>query len=362
MNALATFPSTEVRPIRLLIVDDSQVVRSIFERILMRQANFIVSGTCSSVDEALRFLGRETVDIVLLDIEMPGRSGLDALPEILQRADGAAVIVVSSTVEQNSARMIEAVSLGACDTLAKPGGAGVGGHFAENLVAKIESIAAQRASGLAPSPARQGGEPCSPDRGARAPISRPGCIAIGASTGGIVGIQQFLSALPATIDCPILITQHLPRTFIPYFAGQLAGRVSRNVQVCTPGTSLVKNHIYLAPGDGHLGCTRQGSAVVATRVEGDFAAHYAPAVDPMLSAAAQTYGEAAVAIVLSGMGIDGLEGAREVRRRGGTVIVQDEDSSVVWGMPGHIAKSGLADAIMRPADMGPYIYERSAAA
>ncbi len=361
MNAPATFPSTAVRAVRLLIVDDSQVVRSVFERILTRQANFIVSGTCSSVDEALYFLGRETVDIVLLDIEMPGRSGLAALPEILRRANGAAVIVISSQVEQSGPRMVEAMSLGACDTLAKPGAAGSSGHFADILVAKIEAIAAQRHGGAAGVPDRQTPEQHTTRR-ERAPMRRPACIAIGASTGGIVGIQQFLGSLPAAIDCPILITQHLPRTFISYFVGQLAGRVSRHVQVGEPGRALEKNNIYLAPGEGHLGCVRQGSSVHATRVEGDFAAHYTPAVDPMLSAAAKAYGDATVAIVLSGMGIDGLDGARDVRSHGGTVIVQDEESSVVWGMPGHIAKSGLADAIMRPADMGPYIYERSAAA
>ncbi len=355
MASAAFLPAASASAVRLLVVDDSLVVRSVFQRILERQPNFEVAGTCASVDEALRFLDRQTIDIVLLDIEMPGRSGLDALPEIIDRADGAAVIVISSLVAQNGPRNFEALSLGACDTLVKPGGAGHSSNFAESLVEKIGVIANQRAK----RPESATPRPAPPVHGGQA--MRPACIAIGASTGGILAIQQFLAALPGEIDCPILITQHLPSNFIPYFAGQLAGRVTRTVEIGQPGMFMQQNHIYIARGEGHIGCTRSGSGTRVTRIEGEFAARYVPAVDPMISAVAQAFGRAAVGVVLSGMGVDGLAGARDMRAFGGTMIVQDHDSSVVWGMPGGIAKAGLADAIMRPGDMGPYLRERSLA-
>lgn len=345
--------------LRLLVVDDSQVVRSVFQRILDRHPDYCVTGVCSSVDEALRFLQRQTVDIVLLDIEMPGRSGLEALPDIIERANGAKVIVVSSHVERHGGRNSEALAAGAYDTLAKPGCAGQGSNFAEALFQKIDGVA-NRGKRAAPLQLRQ------PQRRRRLVAGRcglrPGCIAVGASTGGILGIQQFLSALPDQIDCPILITQHLPASFIPHFVRQLAARVRQSVEVGEPGKVIMPNHIYIAPGEGHLGCKRDGSRVRTIRIDGEFAAHYTPAVDPMLSSAATVFGPAAVGIVLSGMGLDGLEGARDLRAHGGTTIVQDQESSVVWGMPGGIAKAGLADAIMRPSEMGTYLWERSQAA
>lgn len=339
--------------VRLLVVDDSLVVRAVFQRILERQPDFEVAGACSSVDEALAFLACETVDIVLLDIEMPGRSGLDALPEIMVAAKGAAVIVISAHVEKNAPSTVEALSLGACDTLSKPGTSGSSVAFPDALVEKISAIALQRggtARNIAVAPA------------ARELTVRPGCIAIGASTGGIVAIQQFLLSLPEAIDCPILITQHLPCNFIPYFATQLAGRINRPVSVGDPGQAMLAGHCYIASGESHLGCQRGSDGVRLSRVSGEYAVRYAPAVDPMLESVALVFGPVAVGIVLSGMGIDGLDGARLIRAEGGTIIVQDEDSSVVWGMPGGIARAGLADAIMRPADMGAYLYERSFAA
>ena len=355
MASAVPLPRSSGAAVRLLVVDDSQVVRSVFQRILDRQPGFDVAGTCSSVAEALTFLDRQTVDIVLLDIEMPGRSGLDALPEIVERARGAAVIVISSNLEKTGPRNIEALSLGACDTLPKPGGAGHSSNFAEALIDKISAIMAQRggrAATIAPTLAR-------PHHGGRR--VKPGCIAIGASTGGILAIQQFLASLPGSIDCPILITQHLPANFIPYFVGQLAGRVTRQVKIGDPGQAMERLHIYVAPGEGHMGCARDSRCERIVRIDGEFAARYTPAVDPMISSVATTFGPSAIGVVLSGMGMDGLAGARDMRAHGGTMIVQDEDSSVVWGMPGGIAKAGLADAIMRPGDMGAYLFERSVA-
>ncbi len=343
--------SAKTEKARLLVVDDSKAVRLIFRRILERDRLFEVAGMCASTDEALQFLDRNAVDIILLDIEMPGRNGLDALPEILRRSGGAAVIVISSHVTDAGSTAVAALSLGACDTLSKPGSSAQSTTFSTVLVEKISAIAADRFRRIDP--------PIPLPR--PAVVRRLDCIGVGASTGGIAAIQQFLERLPDAVDCPILLTQHLPANFIPYFASQLQQRTGRRVHVAVPGTRFDCGGIYIAPGDGHLGCHRRGSSVYAERLDGPCAVNYSPAVDPMMVSMAACYGAAAFGIVFSGMGSDGLEGARQLRAVGANVVVQDQASSVVWGMPGSIAKAGLADAILRPADMGNFLLLRQGA-
>ena len=339
-----SWPQAAATPIRVMLVDDSVVARSIFARVLGNCDGIEIICEASDGDAAVASLEENEVDIILLDIEMPKRSGLDALPDILAKANGARVLVVSAFVEENGPAAVQALSLGACDTLAKPGRTGFSGRFSEILIDKVLRLGR---SALERTDSKYTARPI-PDYRA---LSKPSCIAIGSSTGGIPAIQHILRNLDDSLDCPIFITQHLPAAFMPFFAGQLAGLTKRTVKVAEAGECVKNNHVYLAPGRAHLVCHRDGNDVIIGHQSRYSASRYCPSVDAMLASVARAYGRDALALVFSGMGNDGLVGARAFNAWAAPVVVQDMQSSVVWGMPGAIVKEGLATAIMTPADM-----------
>lgn len=336
--------ASQTAPIRVMLVDDSLVARSILAKILAQEAIDIVC-EAETADAALARLAHVQVDLILLDIEMPYRSGLDALPEMLTRAGGANIMVVSSFAEESGPAAIQALSLGACDTLAKPGKFGYSSDFAQTLIDKVLRIG------------RAARKPKQEQAATRAfmpeiwPSKIPECIAIGSSTGGLPAIYEIIASLDSTLDIPVLITQHLPATFMPFFAKQLAANSGREVRVARHGEPLLPRTIYLAPGDAHLTCRKSHKGFNIELLEGDCGSHYRPSVDVMLGSIAECFGSSALAIICSGMGRDGAVGARKLADSGATIFVQDPESSVVWGMPGAIAKNGDANAILRPSEM-----------
>jgi two-component system, chemotaxis family, protein-glutamate methylesterase/glutaminase len=334
-------PSADSRQIRVMLVDDSQVARSIFSRLLSGGDGLAVVAEASDSAEALAQLRTIEVDVILLDIEMPKRSGLEALPEIMLAANGARIIVVSSFVQENGPAAIQALSLGACDTLAKPGRTGFGGGFSERLVEKVTRLG------------RSGRKLCHQDFSRLDPfeLSKPECIAIGASTGGIPVIYRLIQSLDPQLDCPIFIVQHLPDAFMDFFARQLTSYTSRNVSVATSGAKVQAGHIYVAPGAAHLVCRRANGKVYLDHVSHYSGSRYCPSVDALFASVAEVYGQGALAIVLSGMGNDGVAGARQLSAKNATILAQDPESSVVWGMPGAIARENLANAILSPAEL-----------
>ncbi|MDB5693304.1 MAG: cheB, partial [Alphaproteobacteria bacterium] len=179
-----------------------------------------------------------------------------------------------------------------------------------------------------------------------------GCLAIGASTGGLHAIGQFLQALPRRLGAPILVTQHLPTTFLPLFARQMENSCGRRVRVAQDGLLLRPEEILLAPGDFHLDLEQHGSRVKAKLSQVPAESGCTPSVDAMLAAVARVYGKSGVGVVLSGMGRDGLAGGRRLAAAGGRILVQDRGSSAVWGMPGALATAGLACCIQPPAALG----------
>ena len=351
----------ETRPIRLMIVDDSIVARSVFQAILSPLPDFEIVATASSAAQALARLDATTVDIVLLDLAMPGMDGFAALPEILKRGRGARVLIVSASAGVGAEACVRAMTLGAADTLEKPVAGGFANHFRLDLVDKLRRI---------------GGDSRVPDRAVVreiAPAARPDldlpamrqpvpgvidCLAIGASTGGLHALSALFAALPPTCDMPILVTQHLPASFMPYFADQMTTITGRPATVAREGMSLLPGQLLIAPGDAHItlgmigGCPR----ILLNRDPAPSACM--PSVDPMLASVAQVYGERAFAVVLSGMGRDGMIGARALVEAGGEVAVQNRATSVVWGMPGSVAKAGLAATIASPAQIAARIVER----
>jgi len=331
-------------PARVLIVDDSVVARTIITRMVESFDGFKVSATVSSVAAALDHLAHAIVDIILLDIEMPGIDGLTALPSLLEAGAGARILIVSTACEEGGAAAVRALALGAADTLVKPAAGNLANRFSEALHERLVRLTA-----------RPGHPTPSGSVTQIVPRADFDVVAIGASTGGIHALSQLLGALPPEFETPILITQHLPTSFMCYFAAQLEIIARRPCDVAIDHIRIRPGRIIIAPGDGHLLCVkvRDGGAIRLGRepaVSGCM-----PSVDPMLESVTRVYGERALAIVLSGMGRDGMHGARNLYEAGGTVLVQDRASSVVWGMPGAIATSGNATAVMTPVSMAAFL-------
>lgn len=343
------------RPIRLLIVDDSAVARAVFARMVGDRAEFEIAATVASADAALAFLAAHQVDIILLDIEMPGQDGLSAMPALIEAGNGARVLIVSSSAEKGATASIRAMTLGAADTLAKPGAGAFGGRFAEVLAEKLLRIG--RANTESAHEARR--PEALPKLNFRA-ISdhRIACLAIGASTGGLHALSDLLRNLPASFGAPILITQHLPPSFMSIFATQVEEMASRPAAVARPGMPLARGRILVAPGDGHL-CVEAVSGYPRVQITSERTdSGCLPSVDPMFASVVEAFGPGALGVVLSGMGRDGLRGAERMASAGCDVFVQDRETSVVWGMPGVVAQAGLASAMLPPAQIAELLARR----
>ncbi|GAA4814995.1 chemotaxis response regulator protein-glutamate methylesterase [Sphingosinicella ginsenosidimutans] len=344
-------------PIRLMIVDDSSVARAVISRMVGADPEFEVVAMAGSAIEALDALKTVSVDIVLLDVEMPGGSGLEALPHIIRAGAGARVLVVSSMAEDGAEVAVRALAQGAADTLPKPGANAFSGRFSEVLADKIRRIGrANRepaaAEAVETRPLKLRDMPAAPLR----------CVALGASTGGLHALLEFLRALPEPIGAPILVTQHLPATFMPYFARQLEAASGRIARVAEDGETPQADFILVAPGDSHL-CVQRAGALVQVKLEkGKAPSGCLPSVDPMLASVADAYGESGLGIMMSGMGRDGLIGSRRMVERGGAMLAQDQQTASIWGMPRAVAEAGLASAVLPPQQLARRVAMRAEAA
>ncbi len=333
------------QPIRLLIVDDSSVARAVLSRMVSGQPGLEVAATASGVAEALALLGSLTVDIVLLDIEMPGGSGLEGLPDIIEAGRGARVLIVSSMAEDGADATVRALSLGAADTMPKPVSGLFGGRFAAELADRVRRI------GRVGAIDRSGTASAGKTRLREVADWQPACIAIGASTGGIHAINEFVKQLPERIGIPIFVTQHLPTLFMPYFARQLAQTAGRPARVVGHDDVIEDDCIHVAPGDAHLRLAHRGGKVRIRLGTTPAPSGCLPSVDPMLASVAEIYGRGGVAVMLSGMGRDGAIGSGALVNAGGVVLAQDQASSAIWGMPRAVVEAGLASAVVPPGEL-----------
>ncbi len=329
--------------IRVMVVDDSAVTRAVLAGILASDGRLQLQHAADGCASALGYLRDNQVDIILLDIEMPKQNGLDALPEILSSAKDASVLVVSSHASQSGAAALRALELGAADTLEKPGKGGFTGAFAIELVDKIFSLVGGQNS----VPAKRSAK----NSNIRTAVRKPSLVAIGASTGGIPAIFTILRGLDPTMSAPIVITQHLPANFMEFFVSQIQAQCKRTVSLVSERMYLVDSHIYVAPGDAHLFVHKDRKGLYAEPSIVGCDSRYCPSVDAMLGSAAGAVGDNLLAIILSGMGNDGAAGAVDLHACGGQILVQDAASSVVWGMPGAIARKNLALAELCPEDI-----------
>ncbi|MET0309434.1 MAG: chemotaxis-specific protein-glutamate methyltransferase CheB [Sphingomonas sp.] len=333
----------------MLIVDDSVVARSVLGRMVEGTRRFCVAAALSDVRGALEYLKTNSVDIILLDIQMPGIDGLTALPDVVAAGKGAKVLIVSSSADEGAAVTIQALALGAADTLVKPGIGAFGGRFAEVLeerLAKLLDSPHDHVPHLSHVP-RAIPTATAPDDF--------DLVAIGASTGGIHALSQLLRAIPASFQVPILVTQHLPTSFMSYFATQLAVLGGRPCEVAVNHMRIRPGRIIVAPGDAHMRVVRISEGASIRLTDEKSLSGCMPSVDPMFETVADVFGNRALGVVLSGMGRDGCEGARHLADAGARVLVQDRDTSVVWGMPGAVANAGRASAILPPDEIGRLI-------
>jgi two-component system chemotaxis response regulator CheB len=342
-------------PIRLMIVDDSSVARAVLARMVAASPEFQVVALAGNAREALDALATVEVDIVLLDVEMPGTSGLDAIPQIIRAGAGARILIVSSMAEDGAEVTVRALASGAADTLPKPGTGFFAGRFSEVLADKLRRIGRvdREPAGTAAAPAQV------PIQLRDMPDGPLGCVALGASTGGLHALIDFLRELPPAIGAPILVTQHLPEIFMPYFARQLETASSRAACVAVEGRELAEDLVHIAPGNAHLRVERSSTGVVVRLDRRRAASGCLPSVDPMLASVADAYGAAGLGVILSGMGRDGLVGSRRLVEKGGAMLVQDPLSAAIWGMPRVVAEAGLASAMLPPRELARRVVQRA---
>lgn len=334
-------------PAQVVIIDDSVVARTVLARMIEATGRFQVAGSFSDVRAGLAYLRDHAVDVVLLDIAMPGIDGITALPDVIAAGRGAKVLIVSSSADEGAAVTVQALALGAADTLVKPGIGAFAGRFAEKLQERLLRLVEPATGEVHPAP-----EVAAPPALGTHEVD---LVTIGASTGGIHALSQVLRAIPPSFTVPILITQHLPASFMPYFAAQVADLGRRPCEVADDHMRVRAGHILVAPGDAHLRVVRTSDGAAVRLSDERAVSGCTPSVDPMFESAADVFGRRAVGVVLSGMGRDGAEGARALVEAGARVVAQDRASSVVWGMPGAVATSGCASAVLPPHEIGRLI-------
>jgi two-component system chemotaxis response regulator CheB len=326
------------------VVDDSFVVRRVVTEELAAQADIEVAGSAATGRIALDKAAQLDPDLVILDIEMPEMDGLTALTHLRRRHPRTKVIMFSSHTELGAAATLEALSRGASDFFPKPSGAG--GLEASRQLLRDELIPAIRA--LCQHPANRDFEPPKPPETLKPTAlaaARIDAVAIGASTGGPNALMELFSGLPADFPAPLLVVQHMP----PMFTHMLAERLTKHSKIATieakSGMEVAPGQAWIAPGDFHLEVVREGYRVRTKTHQETPENACRPAVDPLFRSVARVFGANCLAVVLTGMGQDGLRGCEAIRAKGGQILVQDEATSVVWGMPGYVARAGLADQV-----------------
>lgn len=355
-----------MRKIRVMVVDDSVVIRRLLTDILSQDPEIEVAGTAPNGRIALSKLPQLNPDLVTLDIEMPEMDGLATLPELRKAYPKLPVIMFSTLTERGAAATFDALARGATDYVAKP--ANVGSVAAgmqsvkEQLIPKIKALCPfirPPASVTAASGEQR--QSSIPSRITTAP-QRKDVVVIGSSTGGPQALAAVLGILPANFPVPIVIVQHMPPVFTKHLANRLNQESPLEVAEAAGGETLRPGQVLIAPGDFHLELIRKGTAVVTAVNQAPPENSCRPAVDVLFRSAANIFGSGCLAVVLTGMGQDGLRGGQQVVQAGGTLLAQDEATSVVWGMPRAVVEAGIAsaalplnaiaDALMRQTSIG----------
>ncbi len=350
-------------PWRVMIVDDSSVVRAVIARSLEQDPTIKVVSSVANGALALKVLPTLQVDVILLDIEMPEMDGIEALPRLLALRPGVKVIMVSSLTRRSAEVSLRAVALGAADYVPKPvSGLSTANDFRAELLAKVKAHAARARRGVgaarpaaASAPRVAGVAPAGPIALRKAIVEKPTVIAIGSSTGGPQALSEVLKSIGPGVTQPIVITQHMPPTFTAILAEHMTRYAGRLAAEAQDGEALKQGRIYVAPGGYHMIAESSAAGVVLRLSDAPPENSCRPAVDPMMRSLSAIYGRKLLAVILTGMGYDGLKGCQVVAASGGGVIAQDQASSVVWGMPGAVAQAGICNAVLPLGEIGKTI-------
>ena len=355
-------------PYRVMLVDDSATVRGLMRNWLSTEPELEVVASCSNGLAAIQSLKKHDPEVIILDIEMPVMDGITALPEILKASPDVKVIVASTLTTRNAKISMDALSKGAADYIAKPDSSrGVAGsdEYKRTIVEKVKAFALSRRKDLGlplpstseqkvarpavnkdPAPKKATPLPTQNKLRARSKLT-PAIIAIGSSTGGPQALHEVLKGLSgAKLLQPIVITQHMPKTFTTILAEHLSKTTDIPCFEAEDGQVIEPGKVYIAPGDYHMVLTGSAQKPVVKLLQTPPENFCRPSVDPMFRSISKIYGAKTLSIMLTGMGSDGLEGTRVVVDAGGTMIAQDEATSVVWGMPGAVSEAGLCSAIL----------------
>ncbi len=326
-----------------MLVDDSATVRGFVRRWIEEDPRIELVKACSDGAQAVTEAAVVRPDVIVLDIEMPQMDGLLALPQLRKAAPEARIVMASTLTATGAARTVKALALGAADFITKPQASSFGGldSYRRELIEKIVALG-ERAGGrglaLTPSaPIRLRPRPLH--------LAPPAAMLVAASTGGPGALPAFLAPIARRIDAPILIVQHMPASFTPVFAEKLENAIGKHCREAREGDTLSNGAVLLAPGDWHMRIARCPAGRMVHLDKGEPVNFCRPAADPLLESAAAAFGSRLLCVVLTGMGQDGRDGARKIVEAGGRVVVQDETTSVVWGMPGSVAQAGYAEAV-----------------
>ena len=350
--------------VRVMVVDDSVVIRRLVVQALEQDPLLEVVGTASNGAIGLQRISQLNPDVITLDIEMPDMDGLEMLRRVRREYPKLRVIMFSTLTERGGAKTLEALTLGADDYVAKVSNEGSldrsMSRLREEMIPKIKQFFRKapevRAMAL-PQPAStlatsQSAHSVSPLWSAKV---QPAVVVIGVSTGGPTALGTILPEIPADFPLPILVVQHMPPLFTRLLAERLNSTCQLPVAEARQGCSVEPGEILIAPGDFHMRVARNGDGVKVCLDQSPRQNSCRPAVDALFASTGEVYGGAALAVILTGMGQDGLRGVEILRARGATVLAQDEASSVVWGMPGAVVNAGFADCVLSLNEVVPEI-------
>ncbi len=373
--AVAPHPANSAigRRIRVMIVDDAVVVRGLFARWIEAELDLEVVASLRTGRDAVNQIERVDPDVVVLDVDMPELDGIAALPILLEKKPDVVVIMASTLTRRNAEISLKALSLGAADYIPKPASnreVTVSTTFRHDLIEKIRQLGLRsKRFRSATARTRVPLDPRSspplqprvlPPEGEYElvlrpmPVNPPRVLLIGASTGGPQALNSLVAQLGGVLDrAPVLITQHMPPTFTAILAEHLARIAKVPVREARNGEEINAGTIYIAPGGKHMKVARRDGTAVIVIEDGPLINFCKPAVDPLFTTAAEVWGPKALALVLTGMGSDGLRGAQALTAAGGYVMAQDEATSVVWGMPGQVAHANLCSAVLALDEIAP---------
>jgi two-component system, chemotaxis family, protein-glutamate methylesterase/glutaminase len=388
LTSASTSNPARQEPLRVMVVDDSVVIRGLISRWIGSEPDMMVAGSLRTGLEAVNQLERIDPDVAVLDIEMPELDGISALPRLLAKKRNLIVIMASTLTRRNAEISFKALSLGASDYIPKPEStreASAAEIFHHDLIQKIRSLGAKvrrtapasapASPSLAPhsTPSLAPSSPSALER-LREPLLRPqpgpviqpqlirrafGMLAprvllIGSSTGGPQALMTLVAEIGPVIDrFPVLITQHMPPTFTTILAEHLARSSHRPAHEAVDGEIVKAGQIYLAPGGRHMRVVRHGAETAIALDDGPPINFCKPAVDPLFTSAIDVWQGGTLAVVLTGMGSDGMRGGKDIVAAGGSVIAQDEATSVVWGMPGAAANAGICAVVLPISQIAP---------